>query len=129
MIPMHLRHHAHLVTKFSFVLFLTRLDPRAKAFPMAILPAVHGHATDDTLSSLAFAPQILEDEGVDVQGFAFDGDTKYLGFLTAFEAIIEQIQKINLEGGLKGIVADKGLGVFEDVLHLLKTIRYRFVKA
>jgi hypothetical protein len=61
-----LRHHAHMVTKFSFVLYLIRLDTRAKAFPMAILPAVHGYATDDTLLSLSFALQILEDEGVDI---------------------------------------------------------------
>jgi hypothetical protein len=59
---------------------------------------------------------------------AFDGDTNYLGFLTAFETLVDQIEKINLEGELKGIVADKGLGIFEDVLHLLKTIRCRFVK-
>jgi hypothetical protein len=123
-----LGHRAHMVTRFSFVLYLAGLDPRAKAFPMTILPAVYGHATGDTLSSLLFALQILEDEGIDVRGLAFDGDTKYLGFLTAFEALVDQIQKINLEGGLKGVVADKELGIFEHVLHLLKTIRYRFVK-
>jgi hypothetical protein len=33
--------------------------------------------------------------------------------LTAFEALVDQIQKTNLEGGLKGIVADKALGIFE----------------
>jgi hypothetical protein len=49
--------------------------------------------------------------------------------LTAFETLVDQIQKINLEGGLTGIVADRGLGIFEDVLHLLKTIRYWHVKA
>jgi hypothetical protein len=48
--------------------------------------------------------------------------------LTAFEGLIAQIQKINLEGGLKGIVADKGLGIFEDVLRLLKMIRHRLIK-
>jgi hypothetical protein len=56
-----LRHHASMVTKFFFVLYLTRLDPRAKAFPMAILPTVHGHATDGTLSSLAV--RLLDDSG------------------------------------------------------------------
>jgi hypothetical protein len=101
-----------MVTKFPFVVYLTQLDPRAKTFSMAILPAIHGHATDDTLSSLSFALQILEDDGIDVRGLAFDGDTKYLGFLTAFEALVDQIQKINLVGELKGI-ADEGLGILE----------------
>jgi hypothetical protein len=49
--------------------------------------------------------------------------------LTDFETLVDQIQKINLERGLNGIVADRGLGIFEDVLHLLKMIRYRHVKA
>jgi hypothetical protein len=38
----------------------------AKAFPLAILPAVHRHAADDILSFLAFALQILDNEGIDV---------------------------------------------------------------
>jgi hypothetical protein len=88
-----------------------------------------GHAMYNTFSSLSFALQVLEVEGIDVRSLAFDGDTQYLGFLMAFEALVDQIQKINLEGGLKGIVADQGLGIVEDGLHLLKTIRYRFVKA
>jgi hypothetical protein len=37
-----LRDCAYRVTKFSFVFYLTRLDPREKAFPMAILPSVQG---------------------------------------------------------------------------------------
>jgi hypothetical protein len=49
--------------------------------------------------------------------------------LTAFETFVDQIQKINLEGGLNGIVVDKGLVFFEDVLHRLTTIRHQFVKA
>jgi hypothetical protein len=117
-----LRHHPYMVTKFSFVVYLTRLDLRVNAFSMVFLPAVHGHATDDTLSSFSFAPQILEDDGVDVRGLAFDGDTQYFGFSTTFEALVDQIQRLHLEGGLKGIVANKGLGIFEDIFHLLKTM-------
>jgi hypothetical protein len=97
------------------------------AFPMIILLAIHGHATDDTFSSLSVARQILENESVDVRGLAFDGDIKYLGFLTAFDALVEQIQKIKLDGGLKRNAAGKGLGIVEDVLYLFKT-RYRFAK-
>jgi hypothetical protein len=75
--------------------------------------AVRGHATDDTLSSLSFVLPILENEGVDVRGLGFDGDTTYLEFLAASKTVIDLIQKINLEGGLKGIVADKRLGILK----------------
>jgi hypothetical protein len=95
---------------------------------MAILPAVQCHATDDRLSSLSFALKIFQGEGLDVRGLAFDGDTRYFGLLTAFDALVDQIHRINLEDGLKGIIADKRLGIFEDLFPLLKTIRYRFAK-
>jgi hypothetical protein len=58
---------------------------------------------------------------------AFDGDTKYLSFLRPFERQVERIQEFNLHRSLSGIIANDGPGIFEDVLHLLKTIRYRYV--
>jgi hypothetical protein len=80
------------VAKFSFVFYLTRLDSREKAFPMEILPSVQGQATDAIIQSISRARQILRDEGVDVRGLAFDGDTKYLNFLRPFERQVERIQ-------------------------------------
>jgi hypothetical protein len=58
---------------------------------------------------------------------AFDGDTKYLSFLRSFERQVERIQGLKLHRPLSGIIANNGPGIFEDVLHLLKTIRYRYV--
>jgi hypothetical protein len=57
------RHHAHKATKFSFVVDLIPLNPRAKAFPMGILLPVHGDATDDTFAPLSFARKIAENGG------------------------------------------------------------------
>jgi hypothetical protein len=37
-----LRDCAYRVAKVSFIFYLTRLDPREKAFPMAILPSAQG---------------------------------------------------------------------------------------
>jgi hypothetical protein len=37
-----LRDYAYRITKFSFLFYLTQLDPREKTIPMAILPSVQG---------------------------------------------------------------------------------------
>jgi hypothetical protein len=117
-----LRGCAYCVAKFSFASYLTRLDPREKAFPMAILPSVQGQAMDAIVQSISRARQILRDESVDGRGLAFDGDTKYLSFLRGFEKQVEHIQELNLHRPLSGIIANSGPGIFEDILHLLKTI-------
>jgi hypothetical protein len=122
-----LRDCASRVANFSFVFYLTRLDPREKAFPMVVLPSVQGQVTDAIIQSISRARQILRDEGIDVRGLAFDVDTKYLSFLRSFERQVERIQELNLHHPLSGIVANNGPGIFGDVLHLLKTIRYRYV--
>jgi hypothetical protein len=61
------REHSHMVANFSFVSYLTRIDPREKTFLMAILPWEQGQATDATISSLSIACQILVEEGVDLR--------------------------------------------------------------
>jgi hypothetical protein len=50
-----LRDCAYRVAKFSFVLYLTRLDPREKVFPMTILPSVQGQAMDVIVQSISRA--------------------------------------------------------------------------
>jgi hypothetical protein len=120
-----LRDCAYRVAKFSFVFYLTRLDPREKAFPMAILSSVQGQATNAIIESISRARQILRDEGV--RGLEFDADTKYLSRLRPFKRQIERIQELNLHRPLSGIIANNGPGIFEDVLHLLKTVRYCYV--
>jgi hypothetical protein len=82
---------------------------------------------DAIIQSISRARQILRDEDVDVRGLAFDGDTKYLSFLRPFERQVERIQEFNLHRPLSGIIINNGPGIFEDVLHLLKAIRYRYV--
>jgi hypothetical protein len=89
---------------------------------MAILPSVQGQATDAIIQSISRARQILGDEDVDVRGLTFDGDIKYLSFPRPFERQVECIQELNLHRPLSGIIANNGPGIFEDVLHLLKTI-------
>jgi hypothetical protein len=89
-----LRDCVNRVAKFSFMFYLTRLDPREKAFPMAILPSIQGQATDAIIQSISRARQILRNEGVDIRGLAFDVDTKYLSFLRPFERQVERIQEL-----------------------------------
>jgi hypothetical protein len=98
------REHAHIAAKFYFVFDVTRLDPREKAFPMAILPSVQGQAIDATLS---IARQILSDEGADLRGLEFDGDLKCLRYLRSFKTRINDLQKINLQGTLNRIICDE----------------------
>jgi hypothetical protein len=118
-----------MVANFSFVFYLTRPDPRDKAFPMAILPSAQGQATDATISSFSIACQILVDEGIDLRGIAFDGNVTYLQYLDSFATRIDDMQKINLRSPFSRIVPHEGPGIFiENTLHLLKTIQYRFVK-
>jgi hypothetical protein len=54
-------------------------------------------------------------------------NTKYLSFLRSFERQVERIQELNLHHPLSGIIANNGPSIFEDVLHLLKTVRYCYV--
>jgi hypothetical protein len=122
-----LRDCAYRIAKFSFVFYLTRPDPREKPFPIAILSSVQGQATDAIIQSISRARQILKDDGVDVRGLTFGGDTKYLNFLWPFERQVERIQELSLHRPLSGIIANNGPGIFEDVLHLLKTIQYHYV--
>jgi hypothetical protein len=63
-----LRDCAYCIAKLSFVFYLTRLNPREKAFPMAILPSIQGQAMDAIIHSISRARQILRDEGSDVRG-------------------------------------------------------------
>jgi hypothetical protein len=109
-------------------LYLTQFDPQEKAFRMAILPSVQEQATDATISSLSIACQALVDEGVDFRRIAFDGDVKYLHYLGSFKTRIDNLQKINLRSPLSRIVPHEGPGIFKNILHLLKTIGYCFVK-
>jgi hypothetical protein len=44
---------AYPVAKGSFVFYLMRLDPREKAFPMAIPPSVQRQATDAIIQSIS----------------------------------------------------------------------------
>jgi hypothetical protein len=108
------RECTHIMERFSFVFYLTRLDPREKAFPMAILPSVQGQAADSTLPTLSVARQILSDEGAPLRGLAFDGDLKYLCHLEWFKTRINDLQKINIQGPLRWIITHEGPGIFED---------------
>jgi hypothetical protein len=122
------RNHSHMIAKFSFVFYLTRLDPREKAFPMVILSSVQGQTTNSTVSCLSIACQILVDEGIDLRGTAFDGDIKHLHYLDLFKTGIDDPQKINLRSPFSRIVPHEGPGIFEDKHYSLKTIWHCFVK-
>jgi hypothetical protein len=107
------RDHSYMVVKLSLAFYLTRLDPREKAFPMVILPSVQGQATDATILSFSFVCQILVEKGVDLRGIAFDGDVKYLHYLNSFKTRIDDLQKINLRSPFSGIVPHEGPGLLK----------------
>jgi hypothetical protein len=80
-----------MVANFSFVFYLTRPDPREKAFPMAELPSVEGQATD-------------------LREITFDGDVGSLHYLALLKTRIDDLPKINIRSPLSRTVPHEGPG-------------------
>ena len=72
---------------------------------------------------LKFSHMVIEC-GLNSIGYGFDGDSVYLPLVENF---CSKFNKILLNLPLEAQIADPGILLFEDLLYLVKCIRYQFV--
>lgn len=111
------------VIKDFFVILVCPLDSDHGGFPILVHPKGNGAADQVFVSQLVQLTCVVSACGVEVTGLAFDGDAGYLQF-------VRQItEKMSIPDPAKSLAEQnvENMLMFEDVLHLVKCIRYRFV--
>ena len=111
------------ICKDFFVVFVCPLESANGGFPILLYPKQNGAANQAFISLLVQVAQFVASRGVDVVGLAFDGDPGYLQFVRnitchfANPDLARPLSHQNVPSML----------MFEDLLHLAKCVRYRFV--
>ena len=115
------------VSKYEFVVLLCPLDPLKVPFPISVVEARSGTATKDTKNSLDSLRKNAVAAGLDVIGYAFDGDRQYLDLSDDF--INEDLLNTVFNESSKNIhelwAEEDFLFLYYDLLHLVKCDRYR----
>lgn len=111
------------IIKDFFVVLVCPLETENGGFPILLHPKQNGSADQQFVQSLVQLARCVCDCGVDVVGLAFDGDAGYLQFV---RNITSHFTAPNFLVPLSSQNVPCML-MFEDLLHLAKCIRYRFV--
>ena len=111
------------VIKDFFVVLVCPLDSMHGGFPILLHPKGNGAADQFFVSRLVELAHVISQSGVELTGLAFDGDSGYLPFVK------EMTGKMLIPDPQRSLSAQnvESLLMFEDMLHLVKCIRYRFV--
>ena len=111
------------IVRDFFVVLACPLESRKGGFPIYLHPKGNGAADPNFVNKLLEVTQVVRRLEVDVIGLAFDGDTGYLKFARAISTDLTCVD-------FTKTLAQQQIGhmlMFEDLLHLVKCIRYRFV--
>ena len=111
------------IIKDFFVVLVCPLETENGGFPILLHPKQNGSADQQFVQGLVQLVRGVCDCGVDVVGLAFDGDAGYLQFVRNITA---HFATPNFQVPLSCQNVPSML-MFEDLLHLAKCIRYRFV--
>jgi hypothetical protein len=103
-------------------------EKKKKTFPLIIVPSTKGCVTQEIVKRLGNIHQLMEQKGMNVLGYAFDGDKQYFGFINLLDSQIQSIEQTNMSRALSASILVNDSAIYEDVLHLLMTIQYLFVK-
>ena len=106
-----------------FVVLVCPLESESGGFPILVHPKGNGSADQGFVSRFLQLANVIAASGVEVVGLSFDGDT---GYLQLAKEITGKIYVPNLHCPLSAQNVNNRL-IFEDLLHLVKCIRYRFV--
>lgn len=111
----------------SFVYQYQPLLSYARCLPVFIEPSTQGKATGHEIDRLDEIAQRLEQNGLPVEGLAFDGDSTYAQLhRNYFDSYANQVA-MNTE--FKNFSTIEGLSIVSDPLHLLKRGRYRLLSS
>ena len=111
------------ICKDFFVVFVCPLESESGGFPILLHAKQNGAANQEFVSLLVQTANFAARCGVEVVGLAFDGDPGYLQFV---RNITDKFWNVDLTKPLSHQKVESML-MFEDLLHLAKCIRYRFV--
>ena len=111
------------IIKDFFVVFVCPLETESGGFPIMVRSKQNGAANQEFVAEFAGLTSVVCGCGVDVVGVAFDGDPGYLKFV---RNLTSAFGTLNLSAPLSHQFVT-AMPVFEDLLHLAKCIRYRFV--
>lgn len=117
------------IIKDFFVIYVCPLKPSKGGFPLVIYPKNNGAADVDCVGHLEEIYLILRSLNINVIGLAFDGDTGYLKFAKAYYTKFSEFVFSSHAKKLYDLIPyplDIPL-IFEDMYHVIKCIRYRFV--
>ena len=109
----------------SFVYQYQPINALKKSIVIFVEPSTQGKATSREIDRLSEIADCLEDAGMRVQGFSFDGDSTYLQlhrqfFMSYYSQVVSDPDFSNFSIGDERTVVS-------DPLHLLKRARYRLV--
>lgn len=115
-------HHSDIVKDF-FVMFVCPLESICGGFPILLYPKVNGSADPRFVEKVLHVVNNVRQCSIDVLGLGCDGDLGYLRFV---RDMTQAMQIVDLSKPLSHQNVPFML-VFEDLLHLAKCVRYRFV--
>jgi len=112
----------------EFVLMFIPIDASHRAFPICTIPAIHGTSTENILEKYCQKISFLETQGINVIGFATDGDRQYSSFsMDLMNYIIEDINEMSKKSAFSIMDEYPKIFHFSDPFHLVKRDRYRKV--
>lgn len=115
-------HHRDIVKDF-FVVLVCPLESNSGGFPIFLYPKTNGSADPVFVSKFVQVIQNVQQTSIDVVGIGCDGDAGYLQFV---RGITQHLNIVDLGKPLSHQNVPHLL-VFEDMLHLAKCVRYRFI--
>ena len=121
------KHHEEIV-KYFFVFYVCSLSKENKSFPILIKKKTNGSANNDIIADLEETVFNCRDAGLDVIGISFDGDPAYLNYVDNMCTEIENIHECDLNKPLSKVFTKyDGVNIYEDMMHLVKCLRYRLI--
>ena len=111
------------VLREFFVIMACLLESECGGVPTVLYPKQNGAADPKFVEILVQVTSNVRECGVDVVGLAFDGDAGYLRFVRSITSCfsIPDLTKTLWQQNMPYLL------MFEDLLHLTKCVRYRFV--
>lgn len=120
--------HRDEIIKYYFVFYACSLDENAKSFPIALKKKTNGSADINITADLEELVFRCQDLGLEVMGISFDGDKSYLKYVIEMCQEIDKLGTLNLKEPLSSLFKKySGILAYEDMMHLVKCCRYRFV--
>lgn len=117
------------IVRYHFVVLAIPLDEAFKPFPILVSRKKSGTADASCDSEFRACVTSMRAAGAEVVGVAFDGDQKWLSFVRVLTKNLQSMFSIGeiiiRDAPLSSCFENPPTLPFEDLLHLLKILRYR----